>query len=390
MINVVLDTSIYTSNPLNRPLFKAVERLLLEGSLKLHIPYVVERERQTQLRDDVMPYYNDAVANIKKLKKNNLPETITLQLDSIYRSLIGFDSVINNHPQDEFSKWLNGVGAERWEITGVAAKKAFECYFNGQLPVTPVKNREDIPDAFIKEALIEILEKVDFLHAVVNDKSLRRAVNDNENMTTYSTLNDFISSDSVQRIIADHDLIDSMTLAVAKLSEFESNKVEFSSCLEGTLGEALIYKTLRGEGVPGNEGAATINRYGEVDNLDIHLNEASYLGDGVFHVVFQAKLPVTLNFYLELSDYMHADKSEISLAASLDSYDRVVEVEKEYTAKVIGFATLRIDVDKFNKTETIEVLNDIVIDDIMEIELDEETLFHKSLRGDSYEEAQFV
>jgi hypothetical protein len=87
---------------------------------------------------------------------------------------------------------------------------------------------------------------------------------------------------------------------------------------------------------------------------------------------------------------MHADNSEISLAASLDSYDRVVEVEKEYTAKVIGFATLRIDVDKFNKTETIEVLNDIVIDDIMEIELDEETLFHKSLRGDSYEEAQFV
>ena len=47
--NVVLDTNIYRKNPSRTDLpFQALERLCRKNIAKLHVPYVVEQEFQTQ------------------------------------------------------------------------------------------------------------------------------------------------------------------------------------------------------------------------------------------------------------------------------------------------------------------------------------------------------
>jgi len=52
LIHIVLDTNIYRNNPGRNNLnFQAIEKLANAGWLKLHVPYVVEREFQTQQRE---------------------------------------------------------------------------------------------------------------------------------------------------------------------------------------------------------------------------------------------------------------------------------------------------------------------------------------------------
>jgi len=52
MINLIIDTNIYRKNPrLDNNEFKALEKLANAKILKLQIPYVIQREFQTQQRE---------------------------------------------------------------------------------------------------------------------------------------------------------------------------------------------------------------------------------------------------------------------------------------------------------------------------------------------------
>lgn len=73
MIHVVLDTNIYRDNPRRDNLhFKALEKLSKAGVIRLHIPYVVMREFQTQQREIYSKDLAKTTSGLHSLSKKQL------------------------------------------------------------------------------------------------------------------------------------------------------------------------------------------------------------------------------------------------------------------------------------------------------------------------------
>lgn len=71
--NVVLDTNIYFKSPSRADLhFMALERLCKAGIVQLHLPYIVEREFQTQQIADNQPKLEKAISALDSVLRNNL------------------------------------------------------------------------------------------------------------------------------------------------------------------------------------------------------------------------------------------------------------------------------------------------------------------------------
>ena len=84
MIHIVLDTNIYRHNPSRDNLnFKAVEKLAAARWLKLHIPYVVEREFQTQQRKIYSKDLEKAKSGLSGLLRKQLSPEVLEELNCI-------------------------------------------------------------------------------------------------------------------------------------------------------------------------------------------------------------------------------------------------------------------------------------------------------------------
>ena len=115
MIHLVLDTNVYRSNPsMDNLHFKAIEKLAIAGELKLHIPYVVLREFQTQQRENYSKDLAKAISGLSGLTKKSLDKAISAKLLALKSDLENnSQNILSNEalPQtDESWLVLTGVG----------------------------------------------------------------------------------------------------------------------------------------------------------------------------------------------------------------------------------------------------------------------------------------
>jgi hypothetical protein len=83
-------------------------------------------------------------------------------------------------------------------LTFEDAQGAFNGYFDGEAPFKNMKNREDVPDAVIWQAVKRLGSEHRHIHFVVGDKRLRAAADHHDGITTYARLDEFIQIDECQ------------------------------------------------------------------------------------------------------------------------------------------------------------------------------------------------
>lgn len=154
MINIVLDTNIYRKNPSRSDLpFQALARLAKAGQVKVHIPYIVEREFQTYRRSLCQDDIRNADSALRSLLKKELsPATMTL-VQGTLDGIEGYKEALLLDAEQSLPAWANDIGALRQELTIEQSRGALEAYFQGSAPLTEPKKRNDIPDSFIFQAI---------------------------------------------------------------------------------------------------------------------------------------------------------------------------------------------------------------------------------------------
>lgn len=154
MINVILDTNIYRNNPSRDNLnFKAIEKLANAGWLKLHIPYVVEREFQTQQREIYSKDLEKAKSGLSGLLRKQLSPDVFAKLNLLKTQLDAESKNILSDAEEQFVEWAESIDANRLPLCLVQAHTALEAYFHGLPPLKEPKIRDDIPDSFIVQAI---------------------------------------------------------------------------------------------------------------------------------------------------------------------------------------------------------------------------------------------
>lgn len=374
MIHVLIDTSIYRQNPLRDNLnFKAIKKLADAKWLKVHIPYIVEREFQTQQREIYSKDLNLALNGLNGLSRKKLSPTFSEKIEFLKNKLESEKEAILDNSEYQFTEWAETIGANRYPLCLEQTNKALEAYFTGKPPLKTIKSRDDIPDSFIVQSALKISDELNQpLHFVVNDTNLICAFNSNDKISTYSKLSDFIESDLVQEELKDLDFLDNLKEITKAIENFEEKQKEIKNTINSEIGETLIERNIYDDSIPGDEHSALINGYHDAENIVINFDDIFYYGNGHIGMTFSLKIFVTACFYIFKSDY-HAmvDFEYKSIPSVTDHNDHYYRAEDEFELSVDGVVSLKIDrdnIDLDNLSESIDCVS-IQIDEINTIKV---------------------
>jgi rRNA-processing protein FCF1 len=177
--HVVIDTSVLRQAHFRHPDFERLLRRSKKGSLHIYIPHIVLEEQRTYLLASAytaMDKLNDAFAKIKsqgafKIFTEGLPEP---------HLVLWTKAELAQHSRQIFEKFLADHKIEKLAIAERHAENAWARYFEIEPPFNAEEKREDrrkdIPDSWILEAAIDVLEKRGRHCALVNDGRLKDAL----------------------------------------------------------------------------------------------------------------------------------------------------------------------------------------------------------------------
>ena len=169
------------------------------GAIRLFIPRIVEQEYLSwgeELLQEVITATNRSVSNLERLISRK--EAFRLQIVEWSATETAKDLLAEFHAR--WKTFVDETSASIVPILEQDAQRAFESYFHGKPPFKRAKNRDDIPDAFIFEAVNRIAQKVGHLFFVTQDDYLRNSFKKRQ-VSPIKDLQSFVSLDSVREAL---------------------------------------------------------------------------------------------------------------------------------------------------------------------------------------------
>jgi hypothetical protein len=370
LIHVVLDTNIFRNNPDRSNLnFRALEKLAKANSVKLHIPYVVEREFQTQQREIYSKDVDKSLSGLAGLVRKQLSPELLEKVNFLKKELENVKESILFDAEHQLVKWGQDINAVRHPLCLEQALNALEAYFQGKPPLKAIKVREDIPDSFVVRAIENISKDNGDIHVVAGDKKVQDSFDGNDKITVYKSLSEFIETDSIQNELKDIDVLENLEKLEGAIIAFESEYGEISCAISSHIGEKLLYETISDPSIPDDNHEASIISYYEPEDINLDFSDISYYGSGSFGVPFTLKILVGAIYYIFKADYYCMDHD--NAPSVTDHNDHYFEAEDEFEIEVKGIATISIDRDKIDFDEFSECVDfgSFGIDSIENIEL---------------------
>lgn len=332
MIHVALDTSIFRSKPrLDSPEFKALGYLVDKNCVRVHIPYIVEREFGSYLYHEHEKKIDRTINSLSGLTKHNKATSLVPELEQSLEKLKDKKEVLAEETNELFHDWLNSIDAVTYEFSGEEAKSAIDAYFYGHAPLKQPKNRNDIPDSFIYQAVKSLhATHEDQLHFVVNDGNLRDACQSAE-IYVHKTLSDFINIEEAKSCLKNAVIDENIDSVAQHLVQFATeNKDEVFNKIESLL-LSDEYRLIFGESVPGEFNEIYVVGVEKPTSIEI-FGSVDHFGEGLFVLYFSAVVELWFDFPVHRSDAYGLDSDKYHLGDLNDHYF-TVETNDEFSFK---------------------------------------------------------
>lgn len=195
-IPLMLDSTLLKQVPkLNSQLFKELIKLVNIGVYKLYFSEVVEREYLTWIKEEAQKSYDNVVKATESLDKYyeepnifGLSLNATANIAHIQISEV-LKKVVSNW--EDFKKSTNTVILP---IESSHGELVMNSYFSGDIPFKNVKNRSDIPDAFIYHGIKDLLKNNEKILFISRDKNFVKRINSDQ-VVCFENLSDLFSSE---------------------------------------------------------------------------------------------------------------------------------------------------------------------------------------------------
>lgn len=340
MIEVVLDTNIYSSDALRRTArFNALVRLAKSGKLRLHIPYLVQKEFLSQQTEQFEQLLNSINNGIVELQRRTSPALIK-KLVAVKESFSKIEDDLVSYPTIDFARWINEVNGVTHLISESHGAKVIEDYFEGAPPFKNKKNRPDIPDSFIWQVILDLANQFNVLYVVANDKKVREACDNKQNIKTFESLDDFIQSDVCRLLLEEESVnqnIERLFKYIPVIISIRQNEIkeQLTEILEGTKiqSERLIANGSHSAKIKTIEDFAN-----DVTVKD--LVTLQYYGDGVLVLPFDAQVRITAEYDLTSTEYHYLSVKRVEQILYSDSDETALE---SFTLSVTGKISIKVD-----------------------------------------------
>ena len=376
MINLLIDTSVLRNDPRReKAAFRAVTRALREGNILLHIPELVIQEFLSQELEPYQEALKDIMASTNRLLRKPLPKSLQNVFTNLKNSCSKEDTLeqIQEIISDDFNVWLDSLKHQRHSIKPDHSRRVFERYFRGDLPFREPKKRDDIPDAFICATIEDVLQEIDSLHLVVSDKGIYRTFSGKPNITIWSSLDKFVSSEEFGALLKEHYARTNFSQLCKLLI---SERCLLEKAIERDILESLPYMTVVSDAIPGENGEGMITSIGEPQKIEFRIEDVTYYGDGIGVIPFKFEIICEIDFSIFKSDYiiMSDKESEGIFISELNKH--FFEANKEFTLNVSGNLSLETSTNVLEQEDPSEQdlnetigSNSVRIDEINEIDI---------------------
>lgn len=337
--HVVLDTNIYRKSPKRKDLsFLALERLAKASVVQLHLPYVVEREFQTQQMTQYKKEIDAALGGLESLVKKGLDPAQLTSIQGLIATLSDTSPKILTDVERALPSWIASLGGKCHPITEAQAREAMEAYFLGSAPLKAPKIRDDIPDSFIFQVIADLAKSSPALVVVAEDEKIAQASEALANVSVHRSLNAFIESQPIQAELLDLDIVKNLPALHEIIEDYEKNNEQIEILLRHNAGASLVWKTVYSRSIPDDNHEATITGYYDPDNILLDFANLSYYGYGDFGLPFTFSSTVSATYYIFKSDFYALDEKKMPSVS--DHNDHYYEAEQEIRVDVSGVIKL--------------------------------------------------
>lgn len=347
--------------------FKALEKLSREGIIRLHIPYVVMREFQTQQREIYSKDITKIKSGLSGLIRKRLDADILNKLKTLKNELDNESENILSGAEKQIMQWANDIKANLYPLCAAQSVAALESYFQGNPPLKLRRVRNDIPDSFIVQSIYKLYTEnkeihANEIHVIAGDGKVREAFSDDD-IVTYESLSIFIEKDLIQDKLKDIDLLNNIKSITDSVEEYDCTESEISNVISNDVGEKIVWSTFYDELLPGVDKEATITEYNPVGYVEIDFSEIRYYGNGQFGIPFMLDIVVLADYYIQKAEYSGIHAGREHMPSVLDHNDRYFEVADEFKLNIHGLVSITIDRDNIN----IDNISDSIVDGSIEI-----------------------
>lgn len=370
--HVVLDTNIYRKSPKRTDLaFLALERLAKAGLIQLHLPYVVEREFQTQQMTQYKKEIDAALGGLESLVKKGLEASQLASVQGLIATLSGAAPTILTDVEQALPNWIASLGGKRHPITETQARAAMEAYFLGSAPLKAQKIRDDIPDSFIFQVIADLAKSGPALVVVAEDEKIAQASESLENVSVHRSLSAFIESKPIQTELLDLDIVKNLPALHEVIEDYEKQNAKIDILLRHEAGKSLVWKTVYSRSIPDDNHEATITGYYDPEDIELDFENLSYYGYGEFGLPFTFSSIVSVTYYIFKSDFYALDEKKMPSIS--DHNDHYFEAEDEIKINVSGIIKLSFDPEALKSltADNVDEHMTIGIDSIDEISVQE-------------------
>jgi len=349
VIHVVLDTNIFRKNPHRNNLhFEAIKKLSKGGLLRVHIPYIVLREFQTQQRASCAEDLDRAISSFISLLKKPLSENVLNSIRSIKDQIVKERELILADSESQIIHWAEEIGANLYPLCMEQTSAALEAYFQGKPPLKSIKIRDDIPDSFIVQAIYKLKEKTNEMFVISEDNKIKSSFENTTSVYMFGELGEFIESDDIQDSLKEIDLIDNMQQIIEALRIHEQNSSDIKLFVKKEIGESIIWMTFDDATIPDDNHEATISAYGDAENIELDFSKVHYFGNGRLGLPFSLNIEVYAQYYIFKADYYALNPVSGRLPYVTDHNDHYFEAEEEFNLLVSGLISIALDRDNID------------------------------------------
>src|SRR5437899_6350671 len=157
MLYVIIDTSIYTQDPKrSKAAFRAFTRLCEHNKIALYIPDFVRGEFISQQKADVEKNLEAIITAAKSITRRTRDDRLVELAEEVTKAVEKTVPKCAALTAEEFNKWAKRCKAIAGKIKPEHAVRVVADYFEGAPPFSSAKHRNDIPDSFIWQTILDV------------------------------------------------------------------------------------------------------------------------------------------------------------------------------------------------------------------------------------------
>ena len=365
-MNIIIDTNILKQDrQLSKPDLLLIRRLSNLGFIKLHFPWVIYKEFTSQNQFDILKEINDAIKCVSSLNNKGLGRIEHEELLVISDNLKLIKEKVSISVEHNLDDIISASKSITHDFDDSHGRLVMTSYFNGKKPFSSLKNRKDIPDAFIYESIINIKNKYGLVIFISEDDNLRDSCNLIPNVKSFETLSEFFESDEYKKIETEYKKIESYAddlIELEKHDEFIKSSAELDIPNEFT--SLWSYETIH-KNIPSDNNDATITFVGDVIDVEIDKQSIKFIDD-IFYIRTIVTGFIHIEYFLFKMDIFRIDNRKSAVIIDNDWNKHYFLIEEEVKFVLSCNYSIHKDLIRDNKFELEK--DSIKIEDIIIME----------------------